>query len=66
MDRCFADKGDVCMALKEKDCYMCPFYKTEEQKRKDDKKSQERLKNMRLSPAILKEVKKYMRGFEDE
>ena len=54
------------MALKVKDCDMCPFYKTEEQKRKDDKKSQERLKNMRLSPAILKEVKKYMRGFEDE
>ena len=31
MEKCFADDGHGCMALKEKDCKECKFYKTEEE-----------------------------------
>lgn len=31
MEKCFADAGARCLALNEKECLGCNFYKTEEQ-----------------------------------
>lgn len=30
MDKCFADNGDSCKALREKDCENCSFFKRKE------------------------------------
>ncbi len=32
--KCFASKNGDCVALKERDCYGCPFYKTVAEHRK--------------------------------
>jgi len=33
--KCFADKGDQCVALEKKDCDGCVFYKTKDQVKKE-------------------------------
>lgn len=50
MDRCFADIGKGiagCSALNKKYCEGCAFFKTVEQKRKDDDKTKRRLDSMK-------------------
>lgn len=47
MPRCFADNGKGCTALKVKNCEGCNFFKTVEQKAKDDEKTRKRLANLK-------------------
>lgn len=47
MSRCFADNGKSCTALKMKKCEGCSFFKTTEQKRKDDERTRKRLASLK-------------------
>lgn len=47
MDKCLADNGTKCTALRIKNCNGCNFFKTEEQKAKDDEKTRKRLDSMK-------------------
>lgn len=46
MNKCFADNGNSCKALKTKRCKGCGFYKTKEQLEVSKKKAMERLKTL--------------------
>ncbi len=41
MQKCFADKEGYCMALEEKECKGCVFFKTKEQQLRDRRKAKE-------------------------
>lgn len=45
MDKCFADNGPKCTALNDKNCNGCAFFKTLEQKSKDDERTRIRLES---------------------
>lgn len=47
MEKCFADNGRSCTALRIKNCEGCNFFKTLEQKIKDDEKTRKRLDSMK-------------------
>lgn len=44
--KCFADNGKGCTALRIKNCTGCDFFKTLEQKAKDDERTRQRLKHL--------------------
>lgn len=46
-DGCFADNGKICTALKKKQCGGCNFFKTVEQKSKDDSRTKKRLESLK-------------------
>ncbi|MCR2045522.1 hypothetical protein [Anaerosalibacter massiliensis] len=46
MDKCFADNGDSCKALRTKNCEGCGFYKTKKQLEASKKKAMKRLKTL--------------------
>ena len=48
-EKCFADMGDRCTALKVKKCYpKCTFYKTERQVERECERSDARLEELGL------------------
>ncbi|WP_312907281.1 hypothetical protein [Tissierella praeacuta] len=47
MTKCFADDGTICTALKVKECRGCAFFKTTEQKIKDDERTKKRLDSLK-------------------
>ena len=55
MEKCFADDGEKCIALKVKDCNGCSFYKTKAEAEQGRKWARERIKT--LDPMLQKRIK---------
>lgn len=47
MLKCFADIGNMCTALKVKECEGCNFFKTNEQRFKEEENTRERLSSLK-------------------
>ena len=45
-EKCFADKGNKCLAVLHKQCKGCNFYKTHEEARISRKNAKKRLKSL--------------------
>ena len=46
MNNCAFERGKQCIALREKKCLLCPFYKTEEQLEEGRKKARNRIRHL--------------------
>lgn len=49
MNNCVFDNGKKCIALSEKHCEGCKFYKTEEELNKARQKAKERIRSLPIS-----------------
>lgn len=52
MIKCAFDKDDICIALREKSCVGCPFYKSEENLKECRRKAEDRIERLPLETRI--------------
>ena len=53
MKICVFDNGEECDALREKNCFGCPFRKTPEELKEGRRKAYERIEKLPLSERIV-------------
>ena len=52
MIKCAFDKDEICIALREKSCTNCPFYKSENNLKEGRRKAEERIEHLPLETKI--------------